>query len=56
MNYTITQKQLEKLREASLEDEKGLSYFILAQNIGKYGDFVFRVVCECVKKPVVEKH
>ena len=56
MEYRIKQEQLEKLREASLKDEKGLSNFVLVQNMGKHGDFVFRVVCECVKKPVVEKH
>ena len=50
--YTIKQEQLEKLRESSLKDDKGLSHFVLIQNRGIYGEFVFRVVCECIKKPL----
>lgn len=46
IKWTVTQEQLERLKEASKKNKDGLSNFKLTDNQdGKYS-YVFRVVCE----------
>ena len=49
MHWTVTQAQLEKLKEAAKKNKDGLSNFILVENRDKEQWFTFRVVCEQIR-------
>jgi len=46
MEWTITQEQLEKLKEVAKKDDEGLANFKLIENKDEKEHFIFRVVCE----------
>lgn len=46
MEFKITQKQLEKLKEASKDNEEGISNFKLIENKDNGVHYIFKVVCE----------